>query len=93
MTIINKSKTPILVLLLSILTSIFWCLAQLVDVYYFSVVGAIFEILWLPMIGLLVFLPIFSLIYLVKEKINLKSLYLYSFLIILTTFLFMILRN
>ncbi len=93
MTVINKSETPKIVFILSILTAAFWCLGQLVNVYYFPVVGAIFEILWLPMIALLLSLPVLSLIYLVKEKLNLQSLYLYSFLIVLATVLFMILRN
>lgn len=93
MTVIAKSKIPKIVFMLSILTSIFWCVGQLVNVYYFAIVGVIFEIIWLPMIALLIILPILSLIYLVKEKFMLKSLYLYSFLIILATILFMILRN
>ena len=93
MTVINKSKTPKIVFILSILTSVFWCLDQFVNVYYFAVVGAIFEIVWLPMTALLIILPILSLIYLVKEKFNLKSLYLYSFLIVLATILFMILKK
>ncbi len=93
MTVINKSKTPKIVFILSILTSVFWCVGQLINVYYFAVVGAIFEIVWLPMIALLIILPILSLIHLVKEKFNLKSLYLYSLLIVLATVLFMIIRN
>lgn len=90
---INKLNKPKIVFILSILTSVFWCLGQFVNFYYFVVVGAIFEIVWLPMIALLIVLPILSFIYLVKEKFNLRSLYLYSFLIVLATVLFMILRN
>lgn len=90
---INKSKTPEIVFILSLMTSIFWSVGQLVNVYYFVVVGAIFEIVWLPMIVLLFIIPIVSLIYLVKEKFDLKSLYLYSFLISLSTVIFMILIN
>lgn len=93
MNVINKLNTPKIVFILSVLTSVFWCLGQLVNVYYFAVVGAIFEIAWLPMIALLIILPILSLISLIKEKFNLKSLYLYSFLIVIATVLFMILRN
>jgi hypothetical protein len=93
MTVIIKSKTSKIVFTLSLLTSVFWFLGQLVNVYYSAIVGAIFEILWLPMIALLFILPILSLIYWVKEKFNLKSLYLYSLLIILATVLYMILSN
>jgi hypothetical protein len=87
------SKKPKAVFILSILASVFWYIGQTVNVYYFAVVGVIFEILWLPMIALLIVLPIFSLIYLVKEKFNLKSLYLYSFLILMFTFLYFFLIN
>jgi len=93
MKLFNKLKIPEIIFILSILTAVFWCLAQFVNVYYFAVVGVIFEIAWLPMIALLFCLPIVSFIFLVKEKFNLKSLYLYSFIIALVTVLFMILRN
>ncbi|KYG77155.1 hypothetical protein [Roseivirga echinicomitans] len=90
---VNKLKTAKIIFILSILTAIFWCLGQFVDVYYFAVVGAIFEILWLPMIAMLFVLPIFSLVLWAKEKFNPKSLHLYSFLILLATGLFLMLRN
>lgn len=93
MTGIKKSKTPKIVFALSVLTSIYWCIGQLVDVYYFAVVGAIFEIMWLPMIASIFVLPILSLVYLAKEKFSLKSLHLYSFLILLATILLIVSRN
>ncbi len=93
MTGIKKSKTPKIVFALSVLTSIYWCIGQLVDVYYFAVVGAIFEIMWLPMIASIFVLPTLSLVYLAKEKFSLKSLHLYSFLILLATILLIVSRN
>lgn len=93
MTIINKLIRPKEVFILSILTSVFWCVGTHVNVYYFAVVGGIFEFLWLPMIVLLFVLPILSFFFFVKEKFNLKSLYLYSFLIVLATILFMTLKE
>ena len=93
MTLTHTSKLPVIVFLLSILTAVFWSMGQLINVYHFAVVGAIFEILWLPMIALLVALPILALINWVKEKFNPKSLYLYSVLIILATVIFMVVRN
>ncbi len=86
----KNSKNSKIVLILSIFTSGFWYLGQNIDVYRFVLVGAIFEILWLPMLAMLFFLPIISLILLVKEKFNIKSLYLYSILIIIATILFMV---
>ncbi|PTM08331.1 MAG: hypothetical protein DA407_08315 [Bacteroidetes bacterium] len=93
MGLINRAKQPRIVFILSILTSIFWCLGQLINVYYFTIIGVVFEILWFPMIALLIILPILSLIFFVKENLNLKSPYFYSFLIILSTILFMLLKN
>jgi len=89
----DKSRTKKIVLGLSLLTAVFWSLGQLINVYSFAVVGAVFEILWLPMLALLVFLPVISLIYWVKERFSIKSSFLYSLLIILVTFLFLFLNG
>ncbi len=88
-----NSKKPRLVLILSVITAVFWYIGQSFNVYYFAVVGAVFEILWLPMIASLIILPILSLFYLIKEKFNLTSLYLYSFLILIATILYIYLIN
>lgn len=86
----ENSKTSKIVLILSIIVAGFWWLGQVINVYHFAIVGAIFEILWLPVLGMLFLLPIFSLIMLVKEKFNVRSLYIYSILIGVATILFMI---
>lgn len=93
MTVIETSKLSKVVFVLSLLTAFFWCLAQLINIYHFVVIGAIFEILWLPMILLLLFLPILSLVHLVREKFNVKSLNLYSLIINISTVLYIFLRN
>ena len=89
LTVFKNSKTGRIVLILSILVSGFWWLGNVTDVYRFAFVGAIVELLWLPMLGLLVILPIMSLIFLVKEKSNVL-LYLFSILIVVATILFMV---
>ena len=86
---INNKLMSIIVFILSILVSVFWCIGNLINIYQFAVVGAIFELLWLPMIAMFIVLPIISLVYLVKEKFTVKSFYLYSILIIGVTFLWM----
>ena len=88
-----KSKLPVIVFLLSILTAIFWYLGQLINVYRFAVVGAIFEILWLPMIALLIGLPIICFIHWRKDKFIHGSLYLYAMLILLSILIFMIIKS
>lgn len=88
----NSRKSKI-VFLISILVSVFWCLGQILNVYRFALVGAIFEFLWLPMLGMLFILPIASLILFRKEKFNVRSLYLYSIIIVVVVFLLMVFRK
>lgn len=75
------------ILYLSILVSIFWICSRFVNVYRFALVGAIFEILWLPMIVMLFFLPVISGYFLFKEKFSFHSTYLYVLVVMLFTFI------
>jgi hypothetical protein len=83
----KNSKTSKVVFILSILSSGFWCFGQLLNVYRFTLVGVLYEILWLPALGILCLMPLFSLLFLVKEKGSIKSLYIYSILISVATIL------
>jgi hypothetical protein len=76
----HPSRKSKIILSLSMVVALFWFFGHTLDVYRFKLVGAIFEILWLPMIILLFVLPILSVIFFIKEKYNLRSLYIYSFL-------------
>jgi len=66
---------------LTIFVLLFVGLSRLLNIYQFAFVGAIFEILWLPVILLLFILPILSIIYWVQDKFNPKSIYLYSMIL------------
>jgi hypothetical protein len=87
----KNSKTSKLVFLLSILVSGCWLLGQVLNVYRFALVGAIFEIFWFPGLAMLFVLPILSIVMLFKEKANIKSLYVYSILFCVASILIMIL--
>jgi len=87
------SKTSRIILLLSIILALFWYLARTNDVYSNAAIGALFEILWLPMLLLLFALPVFSFIFWRKEKFSSRSLYLYSFLISFSTTTLVIILN
>ncbi|MBL0183819.1 MAG: hypothetical protein IPP96_16650 [Chitinophagaceae bacterium] len=76
-------------LVLSLAVLLFWVLSQVVDVYHFAFVGAVFEILWLPMLAALVILPVLSFIFWRNEKYNTRSLYFFSMLIVIATVLLM----
>jgi len=55
--------------------------------YQYAVVGAFFEILWLPMILLAISLPLVSLYFLLKEKFSFKSVYFWAILVMAIGFL------
>ena len=87
----KNSRTSKIVFLLSIIVSGYWLLGQVINVNSSALVGAIFEILWLPVLAMLFVLPIISLILLLKEKANIRSLYVYSAFLGVATILIMFL--
>ena len=84
----DRMRKPVFIL--SLLVSLFWLIGKAINVYRFAIVGAVFEIIWLPAIALTFILPVISFIFLIKEKFSLRSLYLYSFLIIVVPFLLVV---
>jgi hypothetical protein len=81
------------ILSISVSVALFWYSVQIANIYRFALVGAVFEILWLPFILLLIGLPIFSFIFFVKDKFNPKSLYLYSIFLLGATILMMVFKK
>lgn len=81
----KKDKVKLkLMLILSTLAAFFWIGGNLFNVYKFAVVGALFEILWLPMLLLLFALPLSLFIFWGKEKFKLRSVYLLLFVSMLS---------
>jgi len=76
--------------ILSIVVLAFWSTGQIIDVYRYAAIGAIFEILWLFMLLMLFILPIIALIFLIREKFSFRSLYLYTIIVAVTNILLMI---
>jgi hypothetical protein len=85
-----KNVAPKILFYLSLFVAGFWSYGRFFSYYTFDIIGAIYEILWLPMIGLLFFIPILSLIQFVRIKFNLKSLYFFTLLISLATLVMLI---
>jgi hypothetical protein len=81
--LIANSKTSLLVFLMSAGTFLFYFVEKfvLVDVYRFAFTGAIYEILWLPMLLSLLLVPIAGLFMLINKQGN-KWLALLSMLLI-----------
>lgn len=88
-----KKGREVLITISSFLVLLFWFFAITYNVYEYKIIGVFFEILWLPMLGLLIVLPITSIVYLKKGKWNLKSLYLVCFIVNLLALLFIIFRS
>jgi hypothetical protein len=78
-----NTTTSKIVLCCSVFVSIFWMLANSIDIYSNKFVGIIFEILWLPILALTCIIPVVSFIFLFKEKFSLRSLYLYALFLLL----------
>jgi hypothetical protein len=89
-TTFKNSRLSKLLFLSSIIVFVYWSLSRIINVYRFAVVGAIYEILWLFMILLLFGLPVMALIFLIKEKFNFRSLYLYTIIIVAINILLMV---
>ena len=89
----SKFKKSLLVFIVSMIVALYWLLGQVINVYYYPWLGALFEILSLPMLAGLFILPVFSFVLLMKNKFNPRSLYLYSFIISLVSMLLIVTRK
>ncbi len=76
-----QKALPKVTLALSIFAAIYWVTGNLINVYSSSFTGAVFEILWLPMLLLLFLLPLASAFYWYKSRFKLNSVYFFSLLI------------
>ena len=62
-----------LIIALSILILSYWLLSKTIDVYQITIIGVLYEIIWLPMLVLFIVLPILNTYSLIKNKNNLMS--------------------
>lgn len=83
-------KKDTLVVLSTVFLALFWMVAKQSDIYHYALVGAIFEILWLPMLLALAILPGLSFYFWRLEQWRFSSLYPYCFLVNVLTILFLV---
>lgn len=83
----NKS-----VFVISFFVALFWIIGNTTDVYHFAFTGAFYELLSLPMLVLIIFLPVIAIVLFFKDKFNLRSLALYSLLLLTPTILLLFLN-
>ena len=90
--IIRYRNTSKVILILSALVFLFYLSLQVLigNVYRYAVVGALFELLSVPMLLLLVILPIASLVQLISAKANAKGYAVASLVFIAAAILLLI---
>ncbi len=76
--VLNNSRLGKGIFLLTLGASVFWIITKLVPIYENKIVGAVYEMLWLPVVIILFILPLFSFLLWAGEKFTLKSAHLLS---------------
>jgi hypothetical protein len=84
-TLLNHPVTRKIVFILSAFLFAYWYVGLHINVYQSVVLGAFYELLSLPMLGLLIILPVISILLMTKEKISVRSFPMYSLLLSLAT--------
>ncbi len=62
-----------LLLVLSSSMLLYWLLSKTIDVYQITIIGVLYEIIWLPMLVMFIVLPILNTYSLIKNKNCLMS--------------------
>ena len=70
----ENTKNSKIVFVFSVLTAVYWGLSGSMNVYSNKLIGAIYEYLWLGALASLIVLPIISILLLIKENWNIRSL-------------------
>lgn len=84
-TTLKNFKASKIIFIASLFNAIFWGFSKTINVYGLAIVGAIFEILWLPALVALLLIPLAGTIFWIKDGFNLKSLNLYAIVIAVFT--------
>lgn len=66
---------------ITLFVCLYWFLVQNINVYEYAITGVVYELFWLPILGVTVGLPIVSLMFWIKTKFKFNSLFLYTFLL------------
>lgn len=62
-------------LMAALAVTVYWVSTLLINVYQFAFIGAVYEILWLPMLMSLYAIPLLALIFWIRERFKIQSLY------------------
>ncbi len=90
---LNNPNASKVVFASSLLVLFYWIIGISVNVYSIAVVGALFELTAIPMLCLLFILTILSILLLVRKGISIKSLPIYSLMILLINVLLLVFKK
>ncbi|WP_396164837.1 hypothetical protein [Flavobacterium sp.] len=79
-----------LLLVLSSSMLLYWLLSKTIDVYQITIIGVLYEIIWLPMLVLFIVLPILNTYSLIKNKNNFMSYFSLALNIITLLIVFLV---
>ncbi len=79
-----------LLLVLSSSMLLYWLFSKTIDVYQITIIGVLYEIIWLPMIVMFIVLPILNTFSLFKTKNNLMSYFSLALNIITLLIVFLV---
>ena len=87
----TSQKFPKLIFLLSLVIPAYWFLVNSFDIYKWAVLGAIHELLAIPLLIGMIILPIVTIVLCIKNKFqnNLLNIALAIFLLTIPTFFFL----
>jgi|SRR6186997_725469 len=85
---LDKANTGKWLLALSVIVSLFWVLGNSINVYSSAGAGAIFEILWLPMLACILIIPVLSIMIVVRKN-AVKLLPILSIIILAASLLYL----
>jgi hypothetical protein len=83
----KQSRVGKLIFFGTLAASVFLIATRFIPVYKYAIVGAVFELLNLPALAAIFFLPIFSFLLWAGQKFTFPSIHLFSVLLALITIL------
>lgn len=69
---------------------LYWLLSKTIDVYHITILGVLYEIIWLPMLVLFIVLPILNTYSLIKNKNSLMTYFSLALNIITLLIVFLV---
>ena len=90
---LNRKRISRIFLLCSFIVCLFWIIAYTVNIYAFAITGAVYEILWLPMLLFIFLVPVVAVFMWVMQKFSFRSHYLYALLLVVSMILWFEFRS